>query len=62
MIRVIKASVAVILTVFLFSGTAVADDQFGLGIMLGEPTGINGKYFIEKLRLHFKFVQQSSSR
>ena len=48
MSRVIRASVAVILAVFLFSGTAMADDQFGLGIMVGEPTGFNGKYFIDK--------------
>lgn len=48
MVKIIKASVALILAILLFSGTAMADDQFGLGIMLGEPTGVNGKYFIDK--------------
>jgi hypothetical protein len=48
MIRVIKGFVALILIFSLFTGTALADDQFGLGVMLGEPTGINGKYFIDK--------------
>ena len=48
MIRVLKCSVAMILTFLLFFGNAMADDQFGLGVMVGEPTGINGKYFIDR--------------
>jgi hypothetical protein len=48
MSKILRGSVVVIMTVLLFSGTAMADEQFGLGITLGVPTGGNGKYFIDK--------------
>ena len=48
MIKILKGSVVVIMTVLLFSGAAMADEQFGLGITLGVPTGGNGKYFLDK--------------
>ena len=44
-----KSLIAAIITVFWFSGIAMADQsRFGLGLMLGEPTGANAKYFIDK--------------
>jgi hypothetical protein len=44
-----KSTVAAIIIVFWFSGPALADQgRFGLGLMLGEPTGVNAKYFIDR--------------
>ena len=44
-----KSLIAAIITIFWFSGIAMADQgRFGLGLMLGEPTGVNAKYFIDK--------------
>jgi hypothetical protein len=48
MIKILRGSVVVIIAVLLFSGSAMADEQFGLGITVGVPTGVNGKYFIDK--------------
>ena len=49
MIKSNKTLMAAIITVFCFSGIAMADQgRFGLGLMLGEPTGVNAKYFIDK--------------
>ena len=49
MIKSNKTLIAVIITVFCFSGIALADQgRFGLGLMLGEPTGVNAKYFIDR--------------
>jgi len=48
MIKMLRGSVVVIMTVFLFAAIAMAEEQFGLGIMVGQPTGLNGKYFIDK--------------
>lgn len=44
-----KRFAAVIFIIFVFSGTSMAQmERFGLGVMLGEPTGMNAKYFIDK--------------
>ena len=48
MIKILRGSVVVMMTVFLFSGTAMAEEQFGLGVTVGVPTGVNGKYFLDK--------------
>ena len=48
MIKTLKGFTLVIITVLLLSGTAMAEEQFGLGITVGVPTGLNGKYFIDK--------------
>jgi hypothetical protein len=48
MVKILRSSVVVIMMVLLFSGTGMAEEQFGLGITLGVPTGVNGKYFLDK--------------
>ena len=48
MIKIIRGSAVVIITFLLLYGTAMADEQFGLGVTLGVPTGVNGKYFLDK--------------
>ena len=48
MSKILRGSVVVIVMVLLLSGTGMADEQFGLGITLGVPTGVNGKYFLDK--------------
>jgi len=48
MINIARGSVVVIMTVLLFSRTVIAEEQFGLGITVGVPTGVNGKYFLDK--------------
>ncbi|MCG6918974.1 MAG: hypothetical protein LJE89_15685 [Deltaproteobacteria bacterium] len=48
MIKIVKGIMIVSITVLLLLGTATADEQFGLGITLGVPTGLNGKYFLDK--------------
>jgi len=47
-IKILRGSLVLITTVLLFSGAVMAEEQFGLGITLGAPTGVNGKYFIDK--------------
>ena len=48
MIKILRGSAVVIMIVLLLSGTGIAEEQFGLGVTLGLPTGVNGKYFIDK--------------
>jgi len=48
MIKILRGSVVFIMTVLLFSGAATAEEQFGLGVTVGVPTGVNGKYFLDK--------------
>ena len=48
MIKILRRSVVFIMTVLLFSGAATAEEQFGLGVTVGVPTGVNGKYFLDK--------------
>lgn len=48
MIKILRGSLVVIVTVLLLCETAMAENQFGLGITLGVPAGANGKYFIDK--------------
>jgi hypothetical protein len=48
MIKIMRGSAVVIITFLLLYGTAMADEQFGLGVTLGVPTGVNGKYFLDK--------------
>lgn len=44
-----KNNVALVLAIFFFSGLLVnaQDKGFGLGIMLGEPTGVSAKYWLD---------------
>jgi len=48
MIKMLRSSVIVIITVLLFAGPAMATEQLGLGVTVGVPTGFNGKYFLDK--------------
>lgn len=49
MVKGDKSIIAAIITIFCFAGIAMADQgRFGLGFMLGEPTGVNAKYFIDR--------------
>jgi hypothetical protein len=48
MIKILRDTVVVIMTVFFFSGVTMAEEQFGLGVMVGQPSGVSGKYFIDK--------------
>jgi hypothetical protein len=48
MSKIIRGSAVVIISFLLLYGTAMAQDQLGLGVTLGEPTGVNGKYFLDK--------------
>ena len=49
MIKCSKRLIAAIIILFCFSGLAMADQgRFGLGLMLGEPTGVNAKYFVDR--------------
>lgn len=49
MIKSNKILIAAIITVFCFSAVAMADQaRFGLGLIVGEPTGVNAKYFIDR--------------
>ena len=48
MIKILKGIMVTSITVLLLLGTAMAAEQFGLGITLGVPTGLNGKYFLDK--------------
>lgn len=44
-----KIALLFVLSVMVFSGTAVAaGGDFGLGIIVGEPTGIGGKLYLSK--------------
>ncbi len=44
-----KSLLLVILT-FLSTSVFAAEGQLGLGVMLGNPTGLNGKYWLENNR------------
>jgi hypothetical protein len=48
MIKIMRGSAVVITTFLLLYGNALAQEQFGLGVTLGVPTGVNGKYFLDK--------------
>ena len=49
MIRHATIMVTIALMIVGFSGTAIAEKgPFGLGIVVGEPTGLNAKYFFDK--------------
>ncbi len=49
MIRRAMTMVTIALMLIGFSSTAIAEKgPFGLGIVAGEPTGINAKYFFDK--------------
>jgi hypothetical protein len=51
-----------ILAIIMFSGTAMAEmGPFGLGIIIGEPTGISGKYLLDKTNAIDGAVAWSSS-
>ena len=41
-----KVILAILLGAIIFTGTAVADENFGIGAVLGEPTGITGKLYL----------------
>ncbi len=41
-----KKLLAVLLLCFMISNTQAQKEGFGIGIMIGEPTGINGKYWL----------------
>jgi hypothetical protein len=44
----IKRAVLMILAILVFSGSAMAErGSFGLGVIVGEPTGITAKYFLD---------------
>ncbi len=40
----------VLLALIVFSSSAVAQAKTGLGVMLGNPTGINGKYWLSETK------------
>ena len=42
------AMIVVLITIVFSSAAAAAGGSFGLGIILGEPTGISGKLFLTK--------------
>ncbi len=47
-VKMVRSIVFVLLTMVLTCGTVKAQDSgFGLGVILGEPTGISGKLWIE---------------
>lgn len=42
-----RLTVVILLVVVMLCGHAVAEDKgFGLGVILGEPTGLNGKFWL----------------
>ena len=44
-----RLTVVIILVVILFCGQAVAQDKvFGLGVLLGEPIGLSGKWWLTR--------------
>ncbi len=42
----IRTAMITLLSVALLAGVALADDGFGLGVIVGEPTGISGELWL----------------
>ncbi len=61
-----RHKVLILLLILFVINLSAQDKEFGLGIMVGEPTGLNGKYWISSSNafvggLAYSFVKKNSA-